>query len=122
MNNMEQKRVSYKIAKALKAANYPQEDNSITYIYCDSELMSLKVFYSKGRDFEELLNAPTYLDVWLWLWREKRFPIDAECMEKLQRKVVYNIWENGILSERYDDPEEAIIAAINYLVDNNLIN
>lgn len=42
-------------------------------------------------------------------------------MEKLQKPVAHNMWENGIISERYDDPEEAIINAINYLVDNNLI-
>lgn len=125
MNNMEQKRVSYKIAKALKVSNYPKEDNSITYIYCDGELMSLKVFYSKGRDFEELLNAPTYLDVWLWLWRTKGFYIDIAHYYNSDEVTIWDNNYNKIKSiecmGKYRDPEEVIEKAIEYLVDNDLI-
>lgn len=118
------KRVTFKVAKAIKNAGYPQDEINITKIgwYNQAGIYTTELPFLWEGDDMFVAIAPTYLEVWLWLWREKRFPIDAECMEKLQRKIAYNIWENGILSERYDDPEEAIISAINYLVDNNLIN
>lgn len=45
-----------------------------------------------------------YLEVWLWLWREK----------KVDKQHLFILDPN-------EDPEEAIITAIEYLVTNNLI-
>ncbi len=87
---MEQKRVSYTVAKAIKEAGYPQYENELEGV-------------------PKVLYVPTYFDVWLWLWREK----------ELTRMA---IWDKiADIKGNYFDPEEAIIAAIDYLVDNNLI-
>lgn len=106
------KRVSFEVAKDLKEAGYPQTTSYLRYnskggLGCPPDDIGYCV--------------PTYLEVWLWLWREKRYAIDAECKEKLVITIPHNMWENGIISERYDDPEDAIIAAIEYLVEHKLL-
>ena len=61
-------------------------------------------------------------EVWLWLWREKRIPIPVhEVEDDFDGEVIgFYIWAiDGIFEE--NDPEEAIIAAIEYLVDNGRI-
>lgn len=112
---MELKRVSFKVAKSIKDAGYPQ--GPLPFYDISGDLWEDGI----SDHFYFPCFAPTYMEVWLWLWREKRFPIDAECMEKLQKEVAPNMWENGILTERYDDPEEAIISAIDHIVENDLI-
>lgn len=99
------KRVSFKVAKALKEAGYPQDRTNSHYTNC-GEL----VYY--GIAGETGFDAPTYLEVWLWLWREKNISIDW--------KDGY-IYVNGEEIGCFNEPEEAIIAAIEYLVDNDLI-
>lgn len=96
------KRVSFEVAEYIKKIGYPQD--YIEYYYDYNECM-------QKRD-KCYVNcqcvAPTYLEVWLWLWREKGTPIHIDysfC------RVDVNI----------NDPEEAIITAIEYLVNNNLI-
>ncbi len=118
---MEQKRVSYKVAKAIKEAGYPQGDTDEVYVLetlCMGSSVSPKGVTLPSH-FAMMVSGsfadiPTYLDVWLWLWREKKFSIDVDC---------YNCdkWTTDINSVEFNDPEEAIIAAIEYLVDNNLI-
>lgn len=102
---MEQKRVSFNVAKAIKEAGYPQDE-------CE-EL--------KMRGLPEHIDIPTYFDVWLWLWRKKKIYIDI-CSE--YGKIDVSIWyeDNEYYYEcDFTDPEEAIIEAIDYLVTNNLI-
>ena len=59
------KRVSFEVARSLKEAGYPQD---IQEVY--KENGEYFVSYVK---YSNTFAAPTYLDVWLWLWREKRF-------------------------------------------------
>ena len=114
---MEQKRVSFKVAKAIKEAGYSQyncrhwySERGVEYEWygCIEELESIKM--------DSDIDAPTYLEVWLWLWREKDIRIQPEFGS------VY-IWPIGIRIDdyKYEDLEEAIIAAIEYLVENDLI-
>ena len=68
---------------------------------------------------------PTYFEVWIWLWREKKCYIQYElcfrsdnessfvCVDKIN-----NIAWVKSLSE---DPEDAIIAAIERLVEKDLL-
>ena len=65
-----------------------------------------------------LIRIPAYLDVWLWLWREKK--------KRIHTRYYYGGLAVSESSSDYGsishaDPEEAIIAAIEYLVENDLI-
>lgn len=106
--------VSFKVAKALNEAGYPQ---ATEYWYSkDGELC-----YSLS-DLDELgyISCPTYLSTWLWLWREKKkwidvsFSLDEDNWTFMQDPSPCDC---GL----YTDPEEAIIAAIEYLVENKLL-
>lgn len=111
------KRVSFEVAKYLKEIGYPQENIGQGMVYNTHE--HLVEVYGMCASF---VAAPTYLDVWLWLWREKDIQI-APC-KGLALTKINDQWENLIpreLWEDYTDPEEGIIAAIEYLVTNNLI-
>lgn len=116
---MKLKRVSFNVAKAIKEAGYPQFRTKFRYsddeqiIYCD--------------DFESFHNAicdaPFAIEVWLWLCREKKIKISAEIWHDKP-----NNWGSVIEGDTfykelhgYNDPEESIIAAIEYLIDNDLI-
>lgn len=148
------KRVSFKVAKAIKDAGYPQIDKDRGYVvsnnikwwkyddssYSDSatvngvkiaenNIIGLLVedipWQDRGYGCKyytyETIAAPTYLEVWLWLWREKKYCIgvlfdDGNC--------AVEIWQNKSFMRDFEekfDPEEAIIATIEYLVENNLI-
>lgn len=130
------KEVSFEVAKALKEAGYPQGNTAKCYLcYLTADLNQ---FYKKGQivDNEEgewatltsdLVDIPTYLDVWFWLWRERKIEIlpaydeygcvrisfGQDCEPKILR------FHNG--KSVSHDPEEAIIAGIEYLVENDLI-
>lgn len=101
-------RVSFEVAKALKEAGYPQSQFAPQY--------------KENGEFENGLTdlgegcyyAPTYTDVWLWLWREKGVKIDI-----MSRYYAMAIIEDSSFCE--NDPEKAIIAAIKYLVNENLL-
>lgn len=102
---MVQKHVTLEIAKILKKAGYPQDIyDSTAFIEGDVNKM------------QEALVLPTYIDVWLWLWREKHETIDI--IVYYQNRALTHI--NGELKD-FVDPEEAIIAGINHLVSNKLI-
>lgn len=68
-----------------------------------------------------------YIEVWLWLWREKGIRFDVENLWDAEfsypeRGCASNTNQlGGICTPEVSDPEEAIIASIDYLVDNGLI-
>lgn len=107
------KRVSFEVAKYIKEVGYPQAN------YGSSYSVNGQALY--GAITENEYYAPTYLNVWLWLWREKSIQVDIE--SKIDFTVESLIFDkNDCLTEVVGkDPEEAIIAAINYLVKNTLI-
>ena len=111
------KRVSFKVAKEIKEAGYPQD---ITCGY---------LFDAKGNPCDEYTEGdifvrPTYIEVRLWLWREKKIAISEELWYDKPNDWGSIIECDTIYKELYgyNDPEEAIIAAIEYLVDNDLMN
>lgn len=128
------KRVSFKVAKALKEAGYPQGNlvglhkvKSFPMYYKDDYVPDYEYFYLNYIDFidKDLMTAcPTYLDAWLWLWREKKIAIPADYFG-----YENNYWSSYVpigddkfeFFEPLHDPEEAIIAAIEYLVTNKLL-
>lgn len=98
------KRISFKVAKAIKEAGYPQD--------------------YKNEDVYTNLNGgiwvkPLYLEVWLWLCREKKMLLSIQ--EFCGEWNVYSPQAHGHIAQNFTDPEGAIIAAIEYLVDNDLI-
>lgn len=109
---MGQKRVSFKVAKAIKNAGYPQS------IYCPQYKENGELENGFTDLGEGYIYAPTYLDVWLWLWGEKKVAVPITC-NKEERWSSYGLFSS--IYEDYPCPEEAIIAAIEYLVDNNLL-
>lgn len=115
------KRVSSNVAKILKEAGYPQK----------VIIETTKIYDEDGNSFhpqtvydpeEGEIIAPTYFEVWLWLWREKKFDISI-CFPNATGTKWFcdNESEGYCFTNECDDPEEAIIAAIDYLIDNNLI-
>lgn len=113
---MELNRVSFKVAKAIKEAGYPQGNGQY---YAEDGLIVTK---DKDTKFLCRYYIPSYIEAWLWLWREKNIQISPS--KGLALSKINDQWENLIprkLWKDYTDPEEAIIAAIKYLVTNNLI-
>lgn len=100
------KKVSLEIAKVLKDAGYPLTYNEVEY---EEPWGGINSYIDYNNP-----NLPTYIDVWLWLWREKKYPIDIDCYNAAH-------WSTDIVSGEFTDPEEAIITAIDYLVENNMI-
>lgn len=104
------KRVSFKVAKALKDAGY--KFTPATSSFSTNENNSW--FYDNDG---ELYSLPYVTEVWLWLWREKKSLFDeGDC--------AVEIWQNRSFIrdfESKDDPEDALIIAIEHLVSNNLI-
>lgn len=101
------KRVSFKVAKALKEAGYPQD-------------------YKNAEDTYTNLNGgiwvkPTYLQVWLWLWREKGIKLYLVPSSLNDITVYLDLEPIYGMNETVKDPEEAIDAALEYLVENDLI-
>lgn len=66
----------------------------------------------------------SYMDMWLWLWRVKKIFIEPSIhFDSIKGYYFTAFIISNDLSKHIEesDPEEAIIAAINYLVENNLI-
>ena len=104
------KRVSFNIAKAIKEAGYPQEaeENELSYSeYCSES----KIF----------VLIPYVMEVWLWLWKEKGIYLNIDSKVRNMTGVLIIIDEKAIKFIEREDPEEAIISAIEYLVNNDLI-
>lgn len=145
---MEQKIVSFKVAEALKEAGYPQYRHDVGYVTekcCDG----FNVF-NKGRLTDNAsrrvkkISAPTYLEVWLWLWREKKIYFAPRLIQKdptigdytwlispwdmgyINKTSTYSFHNNDEenpykIMDDVEDPEKAIAAAIEYLVEHNWI-
>lgn len=125
---MEQKRVSFKVAKVLKDAGYPQELNDKNEYYStniDKDNPDYEITdepftpYSFETSVYEYYVAPTYLDVWLWLWREKKIHIDID--NDCYGVGCTSFDDTSFEEHNTSDPEESIIAAIEHLCENNLI-
>lgn len=99
------KRVTFKVAKALKEAGYPQESTE--------GIVSLSRYSSETHSF---ILIPFVMEAWLWLWREKRLWLQVRHIGSCNW---FKCWVTD--AQDYDDPEEAIEQAIKYLVENDLI-
>lgn len=141
---MEQKRVSYKIAKALKEAGYPQGITRDVYVIkedcrtCIEYPIGVCISSSVALPQDYIADIPFALDVWLWLWRQKKYRIlfsasnqrwnevhgivtgtDGEVCESYHRGAkAYDATDHDA---NWSDPEEAIEKAVEYLVDNKLL-
>lgn len=104
--------VSIEVAKAIKEAGYPQEGK---HGYRDGE-SSLVCYPREGLEF---YVAPTYIEVWLWLWREKNIRI--EIIDSKITTQCYATINDEKDTTLFNSPEEAIVAAIKFLVNNDLI-
>ena len=107
-------RVSFEVAKYIKKIGYPQgymADQRILPTYYGKNGKILKLPLPSGDTIT--YHAPFYFEVWLWLWREKRKSIS----------IIFNgdSWESSENCEDNEDLEAAVIAAIEYLVTNDLI-
>lgn len=135
---MEQKRVSFKVAKAIKEAGYWNPNTTINSQYNNACYADNGRLYPQGCvcDWENVFPAPTYLDVWLWLCDklthiEGREILSIDIHKSKKNKLWFISFNCGYLDNEEDDSpdyefygntqEEAIIAAIDYLVGNNLI-
>lgn len=125
---MEQKRISFEVAKAIKKAGYPQEWYDCEYYYTENGELKRGDDY-EGNSIEDItynqrnaISAPYALDVWLWLWREKKIAISINKFEREEWGVLTLFEVNPLFIEgNHLDPEGAVIAAIEYLVDHNLL-
>lgn len=114
------KRVSFKVAKAIEAAGYPQYYNNFDGTNCHYVNENTIQYHSPiGCYTDVICAAPFVLDVWLWLWKNISIQIEDEYCTAWAKN-------SEILYQKYygksvDNPEEAIDTAIEYLVDNNLI-
>lgn len=134
---MSMERVKFEVAKALKEAGYPQDKSeydegyAISKVYYDvyssrdyrwypssadtGRLLSFDNDYYYPEDCGEFCVAPSYMEAWLWLWEEKKFIIELQG----QRTTG---WSTPLFPNRFfHNQEQAIIAAIDYLVEYNLI-
>lgn len=113
--------VSFKVARTLKEVGYPQ------YGSCDEYYNQEGRVIDKFCDINKLIYpAPTYLDVWLWLWRTRGFYIDIAHYYNSNEVTIWDNKYNKIKSIECmgnSDPEEVIEKAIEYLVTktNDLI-
>lgn len=102
------KRVSFKVAKALKEAGY-------NFTHAPSSFFTNETNSWFDNEDGELYSLPFVLEIWLWLSQVKKIRIDIIDTE-------FNIYIQGrFIAGCADSPEEAIIAAVNHLVINNLI-
>lgn len=129
---MEQKRVSFEIAKVIKEAGYNEPCDMYYHIYDDvyESEMSLEMTGNGCKDFINSLNryrcaAPTYFDVWVWLWRVKKCYIQPDLCFRDNNESAFvtidKVNNVAIVNSASQDPEESIIKAIEYLCENDLI-
>ena len=107
--------VSIEVAKAIKEAGYPQGTENTSYYNKNGVLIEPFVF---DGDYE-IADAPTYIEVWLWLWKEKGIKLSVEPND--DETECYTKDLGKLISEFGSNPEEAIVPVINYLVEKNLI-
>lgn len=107
------KTVTFKVAEAIKKAGYPQEKLTDKVYLVNGDKEGNLAHYTSALFYDSIV-APTYIEVWLWLWKEKKYSINVDCH-------IGGKWSTDMSMEDYPDQEEALIAAIDYLVDNDLI-
>lgn len=119
------KQVSFETAKWLKANGYPQEQTE--EVYCLEGDRTGRLVAKGFLEFYDTADAPTYMDVWLWLWQEKNIRITVEYIG-FAEYCVYTIWqgsyilrESELYQEMYPEPEGAIISALEYLQKHSII-
>ena len=76
ITTMELKIVSFKVANALKEAGFPQKWEYLKYYYTTKGVITNDFYITTTEEIKCV--APTYLEVWLWLWREKGIRFDVE--------------------------------------------
>lgn len=124
---------SFEIVKALKEAGYPQEWNDTEFFYTENGELKRGDDY-EGNPIEDIMYyqryavpAPFVMEIWLWLWREKNIRFDIEDLWDAElsypeRGCASNTNQlGGICTPEVSDPEEAIIAAIQYIVEHQLL-
>lgn len=112
--NMEQKRVSFKVAKVIKDAGYPQGETDEVYTTDGN----LECFSCGGVPGLVYYDAPYVMEVWLWLCRERHSYLSPMYDSEIHKWYIDEFrWKR----EYFSDPEEAIKSAIEYLCDNDLI-
>ena len=131
--------VTYEEALKLKKLGF---DEVCDMAYCNTnDAVELKSMYEEweqhpmnNSDIESYLfdvreegndcTAPSYIEVWMWLWRNKKIffspcrnSIDIEESQDGMWMYAKEVAE----LDSIDDTEEAIIIAIRYLLNNDLI-
>lgn len=108
------KNVSFEVAKAIKDCGYPQYGRCNEYYNQEGRIVD------KFCNLDKLIYpAPTYLEVWLWLWREKKIHIDVD--NECCGDGCTSFDDTSFEEHNANDPEEAIIKTIKYLVKHKLI-
>lgn len=111
------KRVSCMVAKAIKEAGYK-------FTPAPSSFFTNETNSWFDDEDGELYSLPFVLEVWLWLGREKGIKIDTTTrFDSIKGWLVMALITNGrwTCDVERSDPEEAIGAAVEHLVDNDLI-
>lgn len=119
---MGQKRVSFKVAKAIKEAGYWDPNTTLTSQYNNPCYAKNEKLYENGCicDWEDIFPAPTYLDVWLWLWKSDKWIITLN-LSWTGYALAHVVIDGDDVDFKGCDQEEAIVSAIDYLVDFDLI-
>lgn len=138
---MKQQEITLKVAQAIVKEGFP------------TEAFEGIVFDAEGNivgKYEQEMKLPTYIDVWLWLWRSKIvelslnygmryndvdetlwcYPLDYHERSHPQMKYIIQEINEGChgkcqshgYNHEHADPENAIVSAVDFLVDNNLIH
>lgn len=125
------KRVSFKVAKALKEAGYPQKPNYSEsycwYVTKHSEPIFDEPYEEEGTlvddwDFAtNMVSAPFAFEVRQWLWREKKIKVSSDFFRNDKWGARIDSPDEYHELFPFSDPEEAIIAAIEYLVNESLL-
>lgn len=112
------KKVSYKVAVAIREAGYPQYEGPISEVgwYNRAGNYTKEFPWIWKGDDEFIAIAPNYFEVWGWLWREKNIKIILQ-----ESWTGYAVASIKTESFRGATPEDVIEEAIEYLVDNDLI-
>ena len=127
------KRVSFNVAKAIKEAGYPQDCCNEYWIKFKNKPEPLIINGDEALDFYENISDETdenyveeyyavteYLEVWLWLWRKKKIKVSLDLSCRTLTSINADYWI-GDIDNILKDPEEAIIAAIEYIINENLL-
>lgn len=112
------KPVSYKVAKAIKEAGYPQGVTPYEYVTKDyatfKEGEFIDSFFSVNAG-DNVVDAPYVMEVWLWLWEFKDIHISVK------RQGFFSVAEVFGHKFAFETPEESIAAAIDFIVDSGLV-